>query len=393
MKRLTNLIALSLCFLTSSLNAQSTFSMGELNPYFSEYLKPMALGMATGMGHGWAHEARPHKILGFDLSLSVVAVQIPEADQTFKVSALSKMTGNGYSFLDANSNPLGNDDLLPTLVSSLPSDATMQKDLAPSDLAPSMLVDVPMMDGLFPEDIAYAPNMALQFALGLPKGTEIMARYVPEVASTINDYANDAGFDEASVNELNMWGIGVKHDIKQWIPVVKRVPMLEISALLAYSEFNFDIGTTAITLNPDELLNGIAPTYTDIDGDGNVPTSGADFNDVGFGMNMSSLTGAVLVGANIPVIRPFIGVGFNKASVSTGLTGNLPMIEYNLNSSDGTTTANVDYDPVGLNVEAEKTFVNFQAGINFKLLIFNFHAQYTYQQYSMISAGLALSIR
>ena len=386
MKRIINLTVGAMCLLTSSLIAQSTtFSIGELNPYVSEYIKPVALGMATGMGHGWSHRAQPHDTWGFDLSVSVVATAIPTSDQTFSISRLDDMTNDGYQFLSSDTdNPLSSSYMIPTAASPDVAGAYFSKDINPDPIEET-LVEFNMLDGIMPEDLAYAPNFAVQLAFGLPKGTEFMLRLLPNVGPTITEMA---GVEELTVDNFSLWGIGVKHDLKQWIPRLSNSTFWEISALLAYSEFNFDVSVEDFSLNPDELMgSSVMAHYTDINGDGSMPSSGTDFESLGFGMHMNALTGSIMIGADIPVIKPFIGLGFNKAFVSTGLTGQLPLVEYVDDDN-----VNVDFDPIGLNVEAGKTYMNFQAGLNIKILILNIYAQYSYQQYSMISAGVSLGI-
>lgn len=369
---------LGLFFLSPLINAQTkVFSVGELDPYFGEYIKPLAIGTATALGAGWAHEARPHKTLGFDISLSATAVMFPTSALNFSTDALSEMVSNGYSF--------GGASTLPTIVSPDQANTDIAKTI--STPLGSEELKIPAFNGL---DIPFAPGASLQLAVGLPKGIEIIGRYVPEAGSYINDYA---GLEDITVNKMNSWGIGVKHDIKQWIPVVSKVPLLEISALLAYSEFNFDVSSPTIAITPQTLSDASGFNIQD--------NSGADYTDQGFAMSMNSLNGALLVGANIPIIRPFIGVGFNKASVETGLTGTFPILHVNDSPtnlddvfyipSESDSEEGTEQSPLYL--EAEKTFVNFQAGLNIKIAILTIHAQYTYQEYSMYSGGISIGFR
>lgn len=377
MKKSITLFILGLSLLaTPTYSQQEVFSVGELDPYFGEYIKPMAIGMATSLGAGWAHEARPHKTLGFDISLSATGVMFPTSALNFSTEALSGM--EGYTFTNSD-GPVSS---LPTLVSPDQANADINKTISYTTPvgSGSETIVIPAFNGL---DIPFAPGASLQLAIGLPKGIEIIGRYVPEASSYINDYA---GIDDLKVNKMNSWGIGVKHDIKQWIPVVAKVPFLEISALLAYSEFNFDITSPSIAITPQTLADASGIIITD--------NSGASYEDQGFAMEMNSFNGALLVGLNIPVIRPFVGVGFNKASVNTGLTGTFPIlsVDETVLSPDDLFVVN-DVEDSPLYLEAERTFVNFQAGINIKIAVFTIHAQYTYQEYSMYSGGIALGFR
>ena len=268
------LLALVLGF-TMQVQAQNSFSVGELNPYFSEYLKPMTTGLAVGMGQGWVHNAKPHKVLGFDVKFSAAVVQIPSSVHNFNGTALSKMQNDGYA-LQSGGNVVSFDRELPTLVSASTADYGFKKTItAGSDVS----VDVPLLDGL---DFPYAGNVTLQFAVGLPKGTELMVRFIPDMSERVNNLAN---IDAASVSELNMWGLGVKHDIKQWIPVLSKLPIIEVSAMLAYSEFNLGIVSNDLALNPSELVQG-----SSVINDSYYQNDNTIYDNQGFGINLNSLT-------------------------------------------------------------------------------------------------------
>lgn len=382
MKKKISLFILGVSLLTTPLFSQTlVFTMEELDPYFGEFVKPMAIGMATNLGAGWVHEAAPHKTLGFDISLSTTLVNFPSNALNFSTNALSSMSTSGYTFtevLSDGSSTLNPVSSLPTLVSPDAANAEMNKTI--STPMGNQTIVIPAFNGL---DVPFAPGVSLQLAIGLPKGTEVIGRFVPEASSYINDYA---GLDDLKVNKMNSWGIGVKHDIKQWIPVVSRIPILEISALVSYSAFVFDISSPTVGITPQTIEDASGFRIKD--------NSGASYGDQGFAMEMNSFTGSLLVGANIPVIHPFIGIGFNKTSASTGLTGTFPDLYVN-----NTPTSQDDVFYVGgtkdspLNLDVERTFVNFQAGLNIKLPILTIHAQYTYQEYSMYSAGIALGFR
>ena len=49
------------------------------------YLSPLGQALGTGLNNGWFTTAKPHKLLGFDLTLSVTPVLIPESSKSFNV--------------------------------------------------------------------------------------------------------------------------------------------------------------------------------------------------------------------------------------------------------------------------------------------------------------------
>lgn len=52
------------------------------------YLNPYAKALGDGLNNGWYNSAATHKLFGFDLSISVSAIQIPKSETTFDLSTL-----------------------------------------------------------------------------------------------------------------------------------------------------------------------------------------------------------------------------------------------------------------------------------------------------------------
>ena len=59
-------------------------------------------------------------------------------------------------------------------------------------------VEVPAMDGL---DLPYSANVSIQAAVGLPKNTELIVRFVPNMASSIDKLV---GSDDVIFNDLSI---------------------------------------------------------------------------------------------------------------------------------------------------------------------------------------------
>ncbi len=366
----------SMCSFAQSSNS---FCVGDLNPYLREYLKPLAKGVSTGMGGGWAHTAQPHEAWKFDLSISGIAVAIPEGERNFTHADVSSMEDDGYYFVDADGAALSADHKIPTFMSDEDANVFVQKNISANEYG-SMLIKFKALNGYM--DYPYAPNFSIQLSLGLPFGTEVMGRFIPEIGSTVTKHA---GFeDDASVDKLNLWGLGIKHDIKQWLPLgeTKLLSNLEISLLLGYSKFNSSASAVDPLLSPEDLLsNSITINYAS-------GVEASDFNNQGMDLQMDALIGSILVGYDLPILHPFVGIGFNKSSIDAGLTGNFPVIEF-----ESTDAVDVKIDDNNLRIEESRTSMNVQAGINIALPVLTIHAQYTYQDYSMISAGIALGMR
>lgn len=366
MKKIFTLSFIALALLLNQAKAQeATFSLSDLNSYVNAYTSPFAKAMPIGLSSGWATTAKTHSTLGFDLTLSTSLVMIPSSEGTVAASSIDLPAS--FSF----SNP-GAD--VPTIRGD--------KDLTPPDIdivlqsgSQSQTLSFPAFKGL---NMGIVPSAAIQVGFGLPKGTDIMVRFIPDFSGTVNNLVPDNV--DVSLEKTSMWGLGVKHDIKQWIPVVSKVPFLQISGLLAYSKFKTGFSGGALAVTPDVL--GIT--------NGTLANNDALWNDQSFNMNASSFSANLLVGASLPVFQPFIGLGLNRGSFESGFYGTYPIVE--INSTNGNFEIN-DSESDPLVVKQTVNNFNFQAGARLKLGPIVFHYALSMQKYNMHTAGLAVTLR
>ena len=82
--------------------------------------------------------------------------------------------------------------------------------------------------------IGFVATPMLQVGIGLPLKTEVDFRYSPE-------------FKTKSFN-LGLIGLGVKHDLLQWIPVLNKLP-IDLSVMAGHTRLNtgFDIESQGST--------------------------------------------------------------------------------------------------------------------------------------------------
>lgn len=351
-----------LLFNSNILNAQSPeqFSLSELDPYVSSYMQPFAKAMAVSMSGGWAHTAKVHSTLGFDVSFSISAANVPTEDRIFSTNDLDMPN---YSFSNSTTPTISADG--DAMVSDITRNFTTTG-------APSL--SFPGFKGL---NIAYGGMFAIQAGVGLPKGTELIVRFIPDMSNATNNLIPSTV--DIALEKTGMWGIGVKHDIKQWIPVVKSVPFLQISGLFSYSKFYTGFSGGDLSITPERL-----------NASSNLPAT--TWDNQKFDIGMSSFTGSLLVGANLPIFQPFIGLGFNSAKFDGGFLGDYPVITLDIvDITDPFKVNESETDPI--TIEEKSTDFNFQAGARLKLGFFVLHYQFTSQKYAMHTAGIAVTLR
>jgi len=341
----------------STLKAQTleSFGIGEWESYVSEYMNPFAQAMSVSMSGGWANTAKVHSTLGFDITFSGTYSIVPTENYTFSTGDLNMPQ---YTFSE----------------SSTPS-VSAGSDINPPNMTRifgGQSLEFPAFKGL---GVNFGGMMTLQGAVGLPKGIELMFRYVPDFSGTVNKVLPSG----IAMEPTGMWGVGVKHDIKQWIPVVKSVPFLNMSVLFAYSKFHTGFSGSTLRIDP-ERLNVVDNINND-----------ALWNDQKFDMEMSSFVGSFLVSVNIPVFQPYIGIGFNSGHFKGGFCGNYPIVDAVADPNDPFEANTYEQDP--LKVDTKNTDFNFQAGARLKMGFFVIYYQYTRQGYNMHTGGIGITLR
>lgn len=318
--------------------------------YLENYVAPVMNSLSSGLSGGWNNTAKPHKLLGFDITVTANVASIPSSDKTwiFRNADFTNLLTN---------DPSGQVEL-PTMMGS-----TTNEEL---NFAPNVSIGdqnftaplgtIPAAQGL---DIPLqgVPVPMLQIGVGLVKNTDLKIRFLPSYQS-----------EEL---EFSLFGIGVLHDIKQWIPGLKQVP-IAISGFIGHTRMNTKYIISDATLGD--------PNFTlDVTG------GSADFQ-------ASSTVIQILASKKLAILTPYIGIGFNATSSSFDVKG---AFDYTLTETTdlGTITTDVSLtDPVSLNFDGGSS-PTLMAGLRLKLLIFSFHADYTLQKYNMFSAGVGINVR
>jgi hypothetical protein len=330
---------------------------------FGAYFEPYGMALGTNLNGGWVNTASAHKTLGFDITLTTTTSFIPTGDQTFDVSALN-LTKFTLSDPADNMAPTaaGYDSNGPVLTYS-ESYSGGQVQIASISTPPG-------------SGYAFLPLPMIKAAVGLPLNFELMGRYMPTLK-----VIPDKDF------EIGQWGIGLKHDLKQYIPFIKRVPVLNLSVMGAYSQLKTTAG-----LNLQPYGNPYDET-TD-----QVTTVSGFFDNQEFEMIATGFTGNLLFSANLPVICFYGGIGFSSTTTSIRLLGDYPITGFDLDPS----YASHDYkvlkdddivtDPIDIEINGNDG-IRYMVGARLKLALLTLHVDYTYANYHVASAGIGISFR
>src|SRR6056297_968172 len=319
------------------------------------YIRPYTNALGTDLSSGWYNTAKPHKLGGFDVTFTLNTTIVPTADRSFNPNGLG-LEGITSS---SNSSPTAMGKNKPG------AELTYTENIGGNDVTLAQF-ELPKGTGL-----SFAPAPMIQGAVGLIKGTEIMGRFTPKLKL-------------GSGSEFGLWGVGLKHSIKQWIPALKRIPVLHLSVMGGYTSLNAE---TALNFMPSQYGSYI--DYIGVDD--------SYFNGQMMDLEISSFTSNLVVSANLPVVCFYGGVGFNSTKTSLALNGNYPVPTYNAteNRTEITKASSVT-DPVNMEIKHKSgstTDPRYNVGMRLKFAVITLHFDYTYANYSVATAGLGISFR
>tara|TARA_B100000795_G_scaffold209067_1_gene162584 strand:+ start:134 stop:1066 length:933 start_codon:yes stop_codon:yes gene_type:complete len=300
---------------------------------FQGYISPLMKGAIYSSNGGWYNSAKVHNKLGVDLSLRLNASFVPLSDQIFSISNLEFITSQAKD--------------LPTIIGS-----NRQEDLIitlPSDgILPEMKTTIKAPRGIKSKlPLGAVPAPVLQLGIGIPFDTEIIIRYSPEY--------HRKGID------MSLKGIGVKHNLLQYFGPVDKFP-LNVSAFASFSKMKIDYDIQS---------------FSSINGTGQVAQ---------FSLNNYNLL--LLASLDVLVVNFYAGFGLSGGNSSFKMLGQYDL-EYQTESNIPFTRYLNDPIDMNFNVSGYQTTI----GAKFKFLIFSAFADFTFQDYNTLSAGISVNFR
>jgi Family of unknown function (DUF6588) len=335
-------LAASILITTTSFAQFENFLLGgkeDANLLLNSYMTPVMKGIGYGFNNGWYNTAKPHETLGFDLTISFNAAMVPVADQTFE------FVNSDYN----NTRIASGSTTLPTVMGN--NTTTVLENFVQIPNGPEIVIgSYNAPDGLGDDIQRYTfnqlavPSPIIQAGIGIIKGTEIKIRWMP----TINN--QDFSF--------KYFGIGGMHSLSQWIPVIKELKFLDISAFVGWTTIAAEYAIPA----------------------GDIPGVGQRAT-----FDVNTITYQLLVSAHISVLTGYIGIGADNFNTTFNMLGT-----YDLYPNSPIPT--VLEDPITLEQSGTGGFRS-TIGLRLKLAIFTLHADYTFREYNTLNVGLGFSFR
>jgi len=304
------------------------------------YATPVVKSLSYGLTGGWYHTAKAHKTAGVDVGVSINAVFIPTSDNYFTPGSLGLKTITSFA-----NNTTGTQQA-PTIVG--PDDKTTYTSsydpgggVGPQSVSFSGPGGFDMKKNL---GFAALPAPMAQIGIGIIKNTDIKIRFVPQI--------------HQNSSSVSMFGIGVMHDIKQYMPGIKSLPF----DLSGFVGFNSLTGSTGLVLTSG---NPTSP-------DGNLTYK---FNSWAF---------QALISKKFSVLTLYGGLGWGTIATKVNVSGH-----YTIQANPaGSFTVK---DPVSISVGNSSPKLTLGMRLKFGPIYLN--GDYTFQKYNALSVGLGASIR
>lgn len=335
------------------------------------YMSPFAKGFGAAMNAGWYNTGEAHEFMGFDFSVQATLVSVPVSDGTFDLDVYK------WNYLNPGSN-----SVTPT-ISGDGQGAVV-----------GIKYDGAEINNLYemPEGIGFnmVPLPMVQLGIGLFKETDLVFRFFPVV-------------EMSDFGRIGMLGLGLKHDVKQWIPGVKKLPF-NMSVQGAWSRLAGQYNK--VDYYPTDVINVNFERVDPL-----LPTTASEIaNDYYRTQDLSLAINAwnanFIVSKKLSILTGFASIGYSSSNFNIALNGKyllpefIPVTSSQYNAgddlnNDGIITVldkdNEATDPIDIDIRYSS--VNMAAGLRLQLAAVVLHAIYVYQNYSMLNFGLSFSFR
>ena len=299
--------------------SQVTLSNAEdANEFLQAYLSPLGESLGAGLNNGWYNTAKPHKLGGFDLTFTLNTVLVPKGKQNFNPDKI-----NNFSSEDATT---------PTILGEGEGATITYNGFEfnmPEQGSALNVLPVPMIG----------------IGIGLIKKSEIDIRYVPT-------YKYNAGF--VGKGSIGLWGVGFKHDILQWIPLVGDAFPMSLSLQAGHTSLNTDIEIKS---------QGVAQEVE---------------------LAVKATTINLIASRKLLMFTGYAGIGYNNSTTSfDGKTS------FKLGAGSQVLDFNV---PLEMKFDSQNEF-RANIGFRFNITVFAIQANYTFSEYPTATLGVGVSIR
>lgn len=322
---------------TAQADFNNIFAAGveDAEKFTTDYMGPLSEGVVYSLATGWYNTADAKPLAGFEISIigNITGFKNKADKKTFILDP------NDYQNLDFVDNPG-----VAREVSTALGDISGTRVFVEGDVAGfTVREEFELPSGLSGEGINFIPSGYIQGSVGLIKGTELKARFLPKLK-----------FEDTSIG---LFGLGIQHDFTKLLPADKVLPVA-ISAVIGYTNISGDYDFTNANLIEGENQR--------------IETR---FNSWVF---------SGVVSTKLPIINFYGGLGYVSGKSETDLLGT-----YRVTQGPLISTQYVD----PFSITKKVSGVTGTIGTKLKLGFFRLNAEYNLGQFNTATFGVNFGFR
>jgi len=301
--------------------------VSDATKFSKNYITPVSEAAIYNLANGWYNSGKAKKTLHFEISLVGNAAFVSEDKQSFNLNI------DDYEFISFPDGSVskevatvfGENDPEQMVIVQYENDGNTET------------TQITLPQGLGGSNINFLPTVYVQASLGIVKGFEVKARFLPEV-----------DFDGA---KSKFYGGAIQHEFTSWFKNEELLP-IGISALIGYNrlEGSYELDQDAITGTNQKIMT-----------------------------EMNSWLFTAIASTNLPVINFYAGLGYVSGDAKTTLKGDYLIDEGPLAGETLVNPYSVSNDVSG---------VNATLGFKLKLGFFRLNAAYSFQEYQNVNVGI-----
>lgn len=338
MKNLFMCVFLGACLTTvaqADFNNVLAAGVEDAERFTTDYMAPLSESVVYSMSTGWYNTADAKPLGGFEISIigNITGFKNKEDKKTFILDP------SDYENLDFVENP----GVAREVSTALGDISGTQVYVEGEVLGVTVRETFELPSGLAGENIDFIPSGYLQASVGVIKGTEIKARFLPKME-----------YEDASIG---LFGLGIQHDFTKLLPADKILPVA-ISAVIGYTNINgdYDLSNARLIEGENQRIEA----------------------------EISSWTFGAVVSTKLPIINFYGGVNYITGKSVTDVLGT-----YRVNS--GPFESETYEDP--FSIVKKVNGVTGTLGTKLKLGFFRLNAEYNLGEFNTATVGINFGFR
>ncbi len=302
--------------------------------FANDYLMSGTDGLMYSMNANWFNTADVKPLGGFEISIIANAASIKDEHKAF---LMNTDLYNNVQFVQGSSS-----QMVATVLGE--NDPDMIVEVTYEDpIFGNQTVEIELPTGIGSGNANLLPTAFVQGAVGLSKGIEVKARFVPKINTDDVD--------------LSLYGVGLQVEFTKWLPADKLLPVA-ISGLVAYTHLDgtYDLSGSLGIQGENQRLENDTNTWLL----------------------------QLIASTKLPVINFYGGVGYIKGKSESDLLGTYRV-------SNGILTSENIVNP--FSVSSEVSGVRGTIGTKLKLGFFRLNAEYHLAEFNAFSVGINFGFR